>query len=99
MRQSLAPILFDDDDKETAAQLRGSIVAPARRSPRAQQKAAAKKTEDGLPVHSFQTLLADLGTIVQDTIQPNIPGVEPFYKTTVPTPLQRRALDLLGVRL
>ena len=99
MRQSLAPVLFDDDDKETAAKLRGSIVAPARRSPRAQRKARTKKTEDGLPVHSFQTLLVDLATIVQDTIQPNIPGVDPFYKTTVPTPVQRRALDLLGVRL
>ena len=99
MRQSLAPVLFDDDDKETAAKLRGSIVAPARRSARTQRKARTKKTEDGLPVHSFQTLLADLATIVQDTIQPNIPGVDPFYKTTVPTPVQRRALDLLEVRL
>ena len=99
MRQSLAPVLFDDDDKGTAARLRTSVVAPARRSPSALRKARTKKTEDGLPVHSFQTLLADLATIVQDTIQPSIPGAEPFLKATVPTPVQQRALDLLGVRL
>jgi hypothetical protein len=99
MRQRLAPLLFDDDDKETAARLRGSIVAPARRSPTALHKARTRKTEDGLPVHSFQTLLADLATIIQDTIQPNLKGVPPFLKTTVPTPLQQKALDLLGIKL
>lgn len=99
MRQSLAPILFDDDDKQAAARMRRSVVAPAQRSLSARRKASSKKTKDGFPVHSFQTLLADLATIVQDTVQPKIPGADSFLKTTVPTPVQQRALDLLGVRL
>lgn len=39
MRQKLAPMLFDDDDVETAEELRKSVVAPAERSPRALEKA------------------------------------------------------------
>ena len=39
MRQALAPLLFDDDDKAAAELLRPSIVAPAQRSPRAKAKA------------------------------------------------------------
>jgi transposase len=99
MRQSLAPILFDDDDRRAAARMRRSVVAPAERSPSAQLKARTRLTQDGLPVHSFPTLLADLATIVQNTVQPKLPGADSFLKTTVPSPLQQRALDLLGVRL
>jgi hypothetical protein len=99
MREALAPILFDDDDKSTGDALREDVVAPARRSPRAQRKAASQRTEDGDPVHSFQTLLADLATLAQNRIQPALPGAPTFEKTTQPTPLQQRALDLLGVRL
>jgi hypothetical protein len=99
MRQALAPLLFDDDDRTGAEAQRADVVAPAQPSPRAQAKAACKRTEHGEPVHSFQTLLADLATIVKNRIQPNLPGAEPFDQLTRPTPLQQRALDLLQVRL
>jgi transposase len=66
LRSSLAPILFDDEDKALAEGLRDSVVAPAHRSLKAQSKAKKKRTEDDLPVHSFQTLLADLATIVKN---------------------------------
>ncbi len=100
MRQRLAPILFDDEDKKIAAGLRKNVVAPAQRSPKAKRKAASKRTEeDDLPVHGFQTLLADLSTIVKNQIQPLIPGSPSFDKLTTPTHLQQKALDLLGVRL
>ncbi|MCK5495991.1 MAG: IS1634 family transposase, partial [Hyphomicrobiaceae bacterium] len=56
MREALAPILFDDDDRPAGQALRDSAVAPARRSPRADRKAAAKRTQDDYAVHSFQTL-------------------------------------------
>ncbi|MEQ8469056.1 MAG: hypothetical protein RIC07_36475 [Coleofasciculus sp. E1-EBD-02] len=70
------------------------------KSPEVQSKAQKKRTVDNLPVHSFQTLLADLGTIVNNRIQSNIPGVNfDFDKVTEPTPVQRKALDLLGVSL
>lgn len=97
MRKTLAPILFDDDDTATATELRRSVVAPSKRSPRAQRKAASKRTEDGNPVHSFQTLLDDLGTLTKNRINPTGLKVEPFDKIATPTPLQQRALDLLGV--
>ena len=99
MRQKLAPLLFDDHDPAAGQATRDSEVAPAQRSPAAQRKAASKQTEDGLPVHSFQTLLADLATISIDRIQPRLAGAAEFDKITRPTPVQQRALDLLGVRL
>jgi hypothetical protein len=99
MRKALAPLLFDDEDKQGAEAQRPSIVAKAEPSQTARRKAHTKRTEDGLPVHSFQTLLADLATIVKNRIQPKLPGVEAFDQVTQPTPLQQQALDLLGVRL
>jgi hypothetical protein len=97
MRQALAPILFDDDDPAAGQALRGSIVRPAQRSPKALRKAARKITDDGLPVHSFRTLLADLATITRNTCQPRSPGAPTFEKITTPTPVQQRAFQLLGV--
>jgi len=99
MRQALAPILFDDDDTLAAEALRDSVVAPARRSPKAQRKASRKRTDDGTPVHSFQSLLDHLATITISRHQPKHPQIPAFDKTTIPTPVQQRALDLLGVRL
>jgi len=99
MREALAPLLFDDDDKLGAEAARLSIVAPAQRSTSAKCKASSKRTADGLPVHSFQTLLDDLATITSNTLrysQDDAPDVE---RTTIPTPPQQRALDLLGVRV
>ena len=99
MRQALAPMLFDDDDKAQAARDRKSVVAPAVRSASARRKAAEKRTEDGLAVHSFQTLLADMATITKNTIRTRIKGSPVFEKVALPTPLQKKALDLLGARL
>jgi transposase len=97
MRQLLAPILFDDDDKPQAQAARASIVAPAQRSTAAKLKALTKRTADGTKVHSFQTLLGDLATIVKNRIQPNDKSIAAFDMFTQPTATQQRALDLLGV--
>jgi transposase len=99
MRQALAPILFDDDDKAAAEAARQSVVQSAQRSAKAQAKAGTKRTDEGLPVHSFRTLLQDLSTLVKDRIRPKVAGALEFDKLTTPTPLQQKALDLLGVRL
>ena len=93
----LAPLLFTDDDKPTADAARPSPVAPAARSPRALAKAAAKRTPGDLPVHSLDSLLADLATICLNQIQPTDPTLPGFRLVTTPTLLQRHALDLLGV--
>ena len=99
MRQDLAPLLFDDDDKAAAEQARTSVVAPAQRSASAQQKTSSRRTPDDLPVHSFQTLLSDLATIVANRVQPKDAAIPAFDIITTPTAVQQRALDLLRVAI
>src|ERR1044071_7457058 len=69
------------------------------RSTSAQAKAHSKRTKDDLPVHSFQTLLSDLATIVSNRVQPKDASTPAFDILTTPTALQQRALDLLHVSL
>ena len=59
MREKLAPLLFEDDDRP----VRAAPVGKAEVSGSARAKAASKQTPEGLPVHSFRTLIADLGTL------------------------------------
>jgi transposase len=99
MRRKLAPLLFEDDDKEAAGQQRDSVVKPARRSPAADSKAGTKHNEEGLPVHSFRSLLADLATLTLNRIQPGDPDLPTFQKLSNPTPIHTEALSLLGVKL
>jgi len=68
LRARLAPMLYDEDDKAAAEALRESPVAKAQRSPAALAKSATGRTADGAPVHSFQTLLADLATLAGNTV-------------------------------
>ena len=96
MKQDLAPILFYDHDKPAARAKRTDPVAAAQRSNPALAKASRKRTEDDYPVHSFTSLLADLATICANRIQP-AHDVPPFTMITTPTPLQRRAFELLDV--
>jgi hypothetical protein len=98
MRETLAPLLFDDDEKAAGEAQRTSVVAPAPRSPHAQRKAHTQRTDEGMPVHSFQTLLQDLATVAQNRIRFGGSALETTMCTT-PTPLQQRALDLLQVSL
>jgi len=97
VRQRLAPMLFDDTDKEAAEALRESVVAQAQRSPAAVRKQTTGLTEDGLPVHSFQTLLADLATLARNTVVTAITPGYPLTIVTRPTPVQQKAFELLGV--
>jgi transposase len=98
MRARLAPILYDDDDHEAAAKLRDSVVAKAQRSPAAKRKEATGLTEDGLPVHSFQSLLADLGTYCRMKAATALNENYVFTIYSRPTPTQARAFELLGVK-
>ena len=99
MRAALAPILFDDEEQANATVARTSVVAPAQRSAKARHKAAHKLTSDGLPIHSFQSLLADLATVVKNTVQPKPLICASFDKITQLTPVQQQAFDLLGLQL
>ncbi|MCY3649714.1 MAG: IS1634 family transposase [Acidimicrobiaceae bacterium] len=97
MRRDLAPILFEDDDREGARAQRNSPVEPARVSESARAKAADKRTPDGLPVHGFTTLLADLATLTLNEV--TLPGSpdHAFPLLATPTELQRRAFELLEI--
>jgi len=98
MRRKLAPILFDDHDKASAEAVRESVVKPALRSTAALRKAKTKRTADDFPVHSFRTLLHDLATMTinQVRLARTLPT---FRKLARPTPLQKRAFALLGIKL
>jgi transposase len=99
MRSRLASILFDEDDWLQAEEKQQSVVR-CERSDSAIAKAQKKRNQDNLPVHSFQTLLADLGTIAKNQIQSTLSGASfVFEKITEPTKVQQTALDLLGVSL
>ena len=97
MRQAWAPILFDDHDRAAAAAARRSIVAPAQRSPAARRKAADKRTDSGLPVHSFRTLLADLATVTRNTMALADSPQTTFLLYPELTAVQRNAFDLLAL--
>ena len=97
LRAKLAPMLYDDTDKEAAEALRDSVVAKAQCSPSAIAKRTKRQTDDGLPVHSFQTLIADLMTMARNTVVTALAPENPFNITTRPTPIQQKAFDLLGV--
>jgi hypothetical protein len=97
MRQALAPILFDDHDRAAGEALRSSPVAKAEPSPAAKRKAKKKHTDDGLPVHSFRTLLDVLATLTRNTVRC---GKAPEMALLArPTVIQQRAFDLLGTKL
>ena len=97
LRARLAPMLYDDDDREAAAAERPSIVAKAARSPAAQAKQTHGLTDDGLAVHSFASLLADLATLTRNEV---VTAAAPDIALTLyarPTAIQQKAFDLLAI--
>lgn len=80
IRKALAPILFDDED-DIPVDWDG--VSPVKRSKKAGSKASLLKTSQNFPVHSFATLLTDLGTITLNTIRSKLEGADmTFSKIT-----------------
>ena len=97
MRAALGPMLYEDDEKETFLAERSNPVAKATRSDKARAKQASHRTADGLPVHSCQSLIADLGTICLNTF---LTALSPDHQITIatrPTPIQAKAFELLGI--
>ena len=91
MRKKLAPVLFDDHDRAAGEQLRESVVQAAQRSPAAHRKAASKRTDDGLPVHSFRGLMSELGTLTANRVRMADSGAT-FTLHSEPTALFAAAL-------
>jgi len=97
MNGRLAPMLFQDDGGASAKMTRKSPVASALRSNGASVKAATNQTSGNGPAYSFSTLLDDLATIAVNHIQPTDEDLPSFEVVTTPTPIQRRAFELLGL--
>lgn len=95
MREAWRELMFADTDQ--AAKATRDPVAPAKRSKAALAKAASHTLDDGTPVHSFSTLMAELATVVRNTCRP--PGAADnaptFNITTTPNTRQRRAFELI----
>ena len=96
LRQALAPLLFDDEELETDRKVRDP-VAPAKASKSARRKKAKRVGSDGLPVHSFETLLRTLATQCRNRCRlVSVPSGATVDQMTEPTPLQVRARELLA---
>jgi transposase len=98
MRAKLAPILYDDTDREVAAKMRESVVAKAQRSPAAKKKDATGFNDEGLPVQSFQSLLRDLATYCRIKAVTALNEKYVFTLHSRPTETQKRAFELLGIK-
>jgi transposase len=97
MRKALVPLLFDDEELDERRKRRDP-VKPAKPSASAKRKKTVRLTPDGLKVHSFQTLLAELATRSRNRCRVKSDPAGPiFYELTEPTPLQKRAFRLLGL--
>ena len=97
MRKAVAPLLFDDEELDEQRKKRDP-VAPARQSASAKRKKTTRLTPDGFPVHSFETLMQELGTRCRNRCRiKSDPSCPTFRQLTEPTPLQARALQLLGL--
>jgi transposase len=96
MREAWAPLLFQEEQLDQQRQQRDP-VAPAQPSPSARHKKSTRRTSEGSPVHSFKTLLAELALRCRNTCHVKSDPASRFTMLTEPSPLQARALQLLGV--
>jgi transposase len=97
MRRALGSVLFDDEEL-TANRKTRDPVAKAKPSASVQRKKAQRTTCDGLGVHSFRSLLEDLGTLCRNRCRILAdPSGNTFTQDTQPTPLHARVFQLLGV--
>ena len=95
LRRAWAPLLFDDETLAEARRTRDP-VAPAQPTDRARHKKACRRTDDDAPLHSLDTLLAELATRCRNTCRvPADPAAPPLSLLTEPTPTQRRAAHLI----
>ncbi|MFQ5454124.1 MAG: IS1634 family transposase [Candidatus Zixiibacteriota bacterium] len=97
MRKKLAPLLFDDEQLDEDRKVRDP-VAPAKPSDSAKKKKKVRKTKDGFPIHSFDTLLIELGTLSRNRCKlKSSPESPSFYQDTEIKPIQMKAFQLLDL--
>ena len=92
LRRALAPLCFTDEAPPT----RNDPVAVTQRSAAATAKASHRQLADGTPTHSFRTLLEHLATLTRNQVRfAQQPRPITAELLATPTPLQRRAFDLV----
>jgi transposase len=97
MRRALASILFEDEDLPSNRKLRDPVL-PAKASEEAKAKRSTHRTEDGLEVHSFETLMAELASRGRSSYRIKSDPLGPSFKQISElTPIQARAFELLGL--
>src|SRR5215471_2479435 len=97
LRRAWAPLLFEDEERREERERRDPI-GPAKPSESARQKKRSHQTQEGLPVHSFETLRADLATRARVTYSLQSGDSSPiFTQVPEPTALQARAYELIGL--
>ena len=98
LRQSLAPVLFADEELETARRTRDP-VKPAEASDSAKKKKITKQSQDGIPLHSLSTLLTDLGTLCSNKCRMDEFAAADVIinRFTEATPFQERVFELLDL--
>ena len=95
LRRAWAPLLFEDEERPEERKRRDPIL-PAKASASAQAKKRSHETVDGLPVHSFETLLAELASRAKVTYELQREDSKlTFRQAPEPTPLQARAHELI----
>ena len=95
LRQAWEPLLFEDEELAVDRQRRDPVL-PAKSSQSARVKKKTHLTPAGLPVQSFRTLLAHLGTRSRNTcIVTGDPNQTTFYQVTETDALQAEALRLI----
>ncbi len=95
LRRAWAPLLFEDEERREERQRRDPIL-PAQPSAPAQAKKRSHQTADGFPVHSFQTLLANLASRSRVTYELHSgDSIATVQQDPQPTPLQARAYELV----
>jgi transposase len=97
MRKALAPILFHDEELELNKKISNPVM-PAQSSPSAKIKKITKQTTGQLTVHSFETIMQELGTKCRNRCRFKfVEGSPAFYTYTELNPVQKKAFQLLGL--
>lgn len=95
LRRAWAPLLFEDEERQEERKRRDPIL-PTQPSASAKAKKRSHQTADGLPVQSFETLLAELASRARVTYEFKSGDAKlTFKQVPEPTPLQARAYGLI----
>ena len=93
LRQKLAPLLYEEQDRAAAERRRDTPATEAKRRTR--------QTAEGDTLWDFRGLLGELGTLQRNRVRFQLPGESEHPEVrllTEPSPLQRRVFELLQLR-